>query len=79
MLRAGHLIASSGSGQDSLLLLDSRGCPPDPTTFPAVTAENVTTLVAKFRAFKFPDSMMIRFSLVLTFCQTVCQPVSLFT
>lgn len=76
MLRAGHLIASSGSGQDSLLLLDLRGCPPDPTTFPALTPDGPRILIARFRAFKFPDSPIIRFSIVLTFCQTICQPVS---
>lgn len=35
-VRGTHLVASSADGQDSYLLLDSRGCPPDPHTFPGL-------------------------------------------
>uniref|UniRef100_A0A8D9F324 ZP domain-containing protein n=1 Tax=Cacopsylla melanoneura TaxID=428564 RepID=A0A8D9F324_9HEMI len=78
MVRAGHLVASSGDGRDSLLLLDYRGCPPDPRTFPALTPHpdpGVNALSAIFKAFRFPSSPILRFSLVLTFCETVCQPI----
>lgn len=76
MLRAGHLIASSGDGRDSLLLLDWRGCPPDPSTFPALTPKSSTVLSAVFKAFRFPSSPILKFSLILTICEGVCQPVS---
>ncbi|RZF38710.1 hypothetical protein LSTR_LSTR013700 [Laodelphax striatellus] len=74
MIRAGHLVASSGSGQDSILLLDWRGCPPDTAVFPALVPAGAHALLATFRAFRFPASPILRFSLVLTFCDNVCQP-----
>lgn len=77
MLRAGHLVASSGDGHDSLLLLDWRGCPPDPTTFPALVPKDNQVLSALFKAFRFPTSPVLRFSIILTICETVCQPVSI--
>ncbi len=75
MLRAGHLVASSGDGYDSLLLLDWRGCPPDPSTFPALTPQGSNMLSAVFKAFRFPSSSVLNFSLILTLCNGVCQPV----
>ncbi|XP_039281008.1 uncharacterized protein LOC111048518 isoform X2 [Nilaparvata lugens] len=74
MIRAGHLVASSGTGQDSILLLDWRGCPPDTSVFPALVPAGDHALAATFRAFRFPASPILRFSLVLTFCENVCQP-----
>lgn len=74
MLRAGHLIASSGDGRDSLLLLDWRGCPPDPSTFPALTPKSPTVLSAVFKAFRFPSSPILKVSLILTICEGICQP-----
>ncbi|XP_075211258.1 uncharacterized protein LOC142318737 isoform X2 [Lycorma delicatula] len=74
MIRAGHLVASSGTGQDSILLLDLRGCPPDPSIFPALVPAGDHSLTATFKAFRFPASPILRFSLVLTFCETTCQP-----
>nr|XP_018908189.1 PREDICTED: uncharacterized protein LOC109037821 [Bemisia tabaci] len=75
VLKAGHLVASSGDARDSLLLLDWRGCPPEPQTFPALTPEGPNSLVAVFKAFRFPSSPILRFSLVLTPCEKNCQPV----
>jgi len=75
MLRAGHLVASSGDGRDSFLLLDWRGCPPDPSTFPALTPKGSTVLSAIFKAFRFPSSPILKFSLILTICDGICQPV----
>lgn len=74
VLRAGHLVASSGDGRESLLLLDWRGCPPDATTFPAITPKDDHTLSAIFKAFRFPSSPILRFSLILTICDAICQP-----
>ncbi|XKL62628.1 hypothetical protein PGB90_002461 [Kerria lacca] len=74
VLRAGHLVASSGDERDSLLLLDWRGCPPDPSTFPALTAKAPNVLSAVFKAFRFPSSPILKFSLILTICDDICQP-----
>ncbi|XP_065225772.1 uncharacterized protein LOC135849316 [Planococcus citri] len=75
ILRAGHLIASSGDGgSESYLLLDWRGCPPDPGTFPALTPRGPQVLYALFKAFRFPSSPVLRFSIIITICDTVCQP-----
>lgn len=80
MVRAGHLVASSGDGRYTTVLLDHRGCPPDPLIFPALTPHpdpGVNALSAVFKAFRFPSSPILRFSLVLTFCETACVPVSI--
>lgn len=77
-LRAGHLIASSGDGLDSLLLLDWRGCPPEPTTFPVLNLTPPNSMVARFKAFRFPSSPVLRFSLMMMFCDQLCKPVSTF-
>jgi len=77
-LRAGHLIASSGDGLDSLLLLDWRGCPPEPSTFPVLNLTPPNSMVARFKAFRFPSSPVLRFSLMMMFCDQLCKPVSIF-
>jgi len=76
-LRAGHLIASSGDGLDSLLLLDWRGCPPEPSTFPVLNLTPPNSMVARFKAFRFPSSPVLRFSLMMMFCDQLCKPVSI--
>lgn len=76
---SGHLVATSFDGTESYLLLDTNGCPPDPQTFPALLKEspNSKSLVANFRAFKFPRSPIVRFTVMVHFCVGTCQPVSL--
>lgn len=76
-LRAGHLVASSGDGLDSLLLLDWRGCPPEPSTFPVLHLSPPNSMVARFKAFRFPSSPVLRFSLMMMFCDLSCKPVSI--
>lgn len=75
-LRAGHLVASSGDGLDSLLLLDWRGCPPEPSTFPILNLTPPNSMTARFKAFRFPSSPVLRFSLMMMFCDQPCKPVS---
>lgn len=77
-VRATHLVASSADGQDSYLLLDSRGCPPDPHTFPGLrpVEPGARSLAATFRAFKFPSSALVRFGLKVHFCRGGCAPVN---
>ncbi|KAF5306123.1 hypothetical protein FQR65_LT07399 [Abscondita terminalis] len=72
---AGHLIAMTENGQDSILLLDDRGCPTNPTIFPGLTkifSNETKKLVANFYAFKFSSSAVIRFSVIVQFCPGYC-------
>ncbi|XP_058797709.1 uncharacterized protein LOC131667947 isoform X2 [Phymastichus coffea] len=75
-MQAGHLVASTKSGDHSLLLLDEVGCPVS-TVFPALSkdfADN-RSLVAEFSAFKFPSSFHVRFNAIVRFCLQRCEPV----
>lgn len=79
-ISAGHLIAMTPNSEDSILLLDDRGCPTNLNVFPALTkisVGSVKRLVAAFQAFKFSSSPIIRFSVMLMFCRTECPQVSL--
>ncbi|CAL7938353.1 unnamed protein product [Xylocopa violacea] len=76
-ITAGHLVASSASGDASYLLLDEVGCPTDPTTFPPLSKDpqDGRSLIATFTAFKFPDSQLVRFNVLVRFCLEKCMPV----
>ncbi|XP_023287900.1 uncharacterized protein LOC105704404 isoform X2 [Orussus abietinus] len=60
-IAAGHLVASSANGESSYLLLDEAGCPTNPRTFPALDKDprDNRSLIARFNAFKFPNSLAI--------------------
>lgn len=75
---AGHLVASSATGHWSYLLLNEIGCPTDPTTFPALSKDPIDnrSLIATFTAFKFPESQLVRFNVIVKFCLDKCEPVS---
>ncbi|XP_070170904.1 uncharacterized protein [Polyergus mexicanus] len=75
---AGHLVASSASGDSSYLLLDESGCPTDPTTFPALLKDPMDnrSLISTFTAFKFPDSQIVRFNVIVRFCLEECEPTT---
>ncbi|XP_006563620.1 uncharacterized protein LOC726353 isoform X2 [Apis mellifera] len=75
-ITAGHLVASSASGDASYLLLNEVGCPTDSTTFPALTKDPVDgrSLIATFTAFKFPNSQIVRFNVIVRFCLQKCTP-----
>jgi len=77
-IAAGHLVASSASGDSSYLLLDQSGCPTDPGTFPALLKDPADnrSLISTFTAFKFPDSQIVRFNVIVRFCLEKCEPVS---
>ncbi|XP_060825016.1 uncharacterized protein LOC132911977 isoform X1 [Bombus pascuorum] len=77
-ITAGHLVASSASGDASYLLLDELGCPTDPTTFPALSKDPVDgrSLIATFTAFKFPNSQRVRFNVLVRFCSDKCIPTN---
>lgn len=75
---AGHLVASTASGDSSLLLLDELGCPTDPSTFPALTKDpsDGHSLIASFGAFKFYNSQLVRFDVLVRFCMDRCVPTN---
>ncbi|XP_011872865.1 PREDICTED: uncharacterized protein LOC105564798 [Vollenhovia emeryi] len=77
-IAAGHLVASSASGDSSYLLLDEIGCPTDPATFPALLKDPIDnrSLISTFSAFKFPDSQIVRFNVIVRFCVEVCEPAT---
>ncbi|KAJ8730897.1 hypothetical protein PYW08_002310 [Mythimna loreyi] len=77
-IRAYHLVASSRLGDSSVLLLDSRGCPTGQVDFPAFTRlwlGGTQRLTARFKAFRFPTSHIVRFALMVRFCDHKCPPV----
>ncbi|CAB3362659.1 Hypothetical predicted protein [Cloeon dipterum] len=75
-ISVGRLVASNVGGTESVLLLDERGCPPDPATFPALTKEPDTgNLIAHFRAFRFTNTTVVRFHVRVHFCPGTCKPV----
>jgi len=71
-------VATNEDGSESILLLNDKGCPPDRFTFPAFSkaSPNSKSLIANFRAFKFPNSLIVRFSVMVQFCPGTCPPVS---
>ncbi|XP_014479294.1 PREDICTED: uncharacterized protein LOC106746789 isoform X2 [Dinoponera quadriceps] len=75
-IKAGHLVASSSTGSSSYLLLSESGCPIDSATFPALLKDPTDnrSLVAAFTAFKFPDSQIVRFNVIVKFCFEMCEP-----
>ncbi|XP_076678030.1 uncharacterized protein LOC143374068 isoform X2 [Andrena cerasifolii] len=75
-IAAGQLVASSASGDASYFLLDELGCPTDPATFPALSKDPADgrSLDSTFTAFKFPDSQLVRFNVIVRFCLGECTP-----
>lgn len=76
-MQAGHLVASTKSGDHSLLLLDETGCPVS-SVFPGLIKDPADnrSLIAEFNAFKFPSSAHVRFNVIVRFCLQRCEPVS---
>ncbi|KZC11093.1 PREDICTED: uncharacterized protein LOC107189204 [Dufourea novaeangliae] len=75
-IAAGDLVASSASGDASSPLLDKVGCPIDPTTFPPLSKDPADgrSLIATFAAFKIPNSLIVRFNVIVRFCAMECVP-----
>ncbi|KAM3964143.1 uncharacterized protein ACR2FA_001623 [Aphomia sociella] len=74
-IEAYHLVASSRLGDSSVLLLDSRGCPTGQVDFPSFTRSwlsGTQRLSANFKAFRFPTSHVVRFALMVRFCENKC-------
>eukprot|EP00090_Calanus_glacialis_P030487 TRINITY_DN4919_c0_g1_i2.p1 TRINITY_DN4919_c0_g1~~TRINITY_DN4919_c0_g1_i2.p1 ORF type:complete len:480 (-),score=142.94 TRINITY_DN4919_c0_g1_i2:269-1708(-) len=73
---AKSLKAISGADDDSIELLDSRGCPTDPIIFPGLEKiPGSRDLQGRFEAFKFSDTSVVRFQVNVQFCVDECNPV----
>lgn len=74
-----ELIALDGVDSSEILLIDSLGCPTDPTIMGAIstvdTADGAQVLQAPFDAFKFPTSDVVQFKALVTPCLPKCEPV----
>lgn len=71
-------MAMTEKGEESIFLLDDRGCPTNLNVFPAFTKvrnNETNRLVANFQAFKFSASPVVRFSVIVQFCPRVCTMV----
>ncbi|KAG8201928.1 hypothetical protein JTE90_027405 [Oedothorax gibbosus] len=73
---ARNLYARSKNGE-SLFLIDSTGCPTDPSIFPGLNldARDRKTLFANFKAFRFPSTGLVNFEVQIRFCQDQCKPI----
>lgn len=66
------------NNEESIFLLDDRGCPTNLNIFPAFTkihTSNINRLVATFQAFKFSSSPIVRFSVIVQYCPKTCPTV----
>ncbi|GLG93638.1 Uncharacterized protein GBIM_00994 [Gryllus bimaculatus] len=74
-----ELIALDGVDSSEILLIDSLGCPTDPTIMGAISvvdnSEGAKILQAPFDAFKFPTSDVVQFKALVTPCLPKCEPV----
>lgn len=73
-----ELIALDGVDSSEILLVDSLGCPTDPTIMGpvtwAATGDGSKVLQAPFDAFKFPTSDVVQFKALVTPCLPTCEP-----
>ena len=70
---ARDLLAKSGKTDETIVLIDSNGCPVDTNIFPALEkVPNSKALTGKFDAFKFADDVVVRFQVNVQFCLQVC-------
>lgn len=73
---AKNLKAIGGDDEESIDLLDSRGCPTDPIIFPGLQKiPDSRNLQGSFEAFKFSDTSVVRFQVNVQFCVDECNPV----
>lgn len=75
-----ELIALDGVDSSEILLVDSLGCPTDPTIMGPISTVSETgqaqILEAPFDAFKFPTSDVVQFKALVTPCLPICEPVA---
>jgi hypothetical protein len=72
------LTALDGNAGDEITLIDDKGCPTDPDILgPIERDDNTKTHRTYFEAFKFPESEVVFFRAVLSFCVNgKCKPVT---
>nr|CAI5868275.1 unnamed protein product [Callosobruchus analis] len=76
---ASHLVAMTERSDESIFLLDDAGCPTNLNIFPAlrkIVTPYSKQLVANFQAFKFASSPIVRFSVIVQFCEEECKPIN---
>uniref|UniRef100_T1K7E7 ZP domain-containing protein n=1 Tax=Tetranychus urticae TaxID=32264 RepID=T1K7E7_TETUR len=73
-----ELVAKSGEGSESVVLIDDQGCPVEPNVFPGLAKADRTSkaLVAPFQAFRFATDPSVKFQMTVSFCLDTCPPVS---
>ncbi|XP_076348052.1 uncharacterized protein LOC143245579 [Tachypleus tridentatus] len=73
---ARNLYARSANGE-SLFLIDSNGCPTDPSIFPSLQLDqkDYRSLFSRFKAFRFPSTGLVNFEVQIRFCQDFCEHV----
>lgn len=75
--RATSLVAKTADNENYVLLIDERGCPTDPSVFPALERVQSATrsmLRARFHAFKFSGTANVSFDVKIRFCVDRCTP-----
>ncbi|KAG8201936.1 hypothetical protein JTE90_027412 [Oedothorax gibbosus] len=70
------LLARSGQGTETVMLIDDKGCPVEPAIFPSLEKSGDSkSLMAPFQAFKFASESTVKFQLTVSFCLDLCTPV----
>lgn len=71
-----ELVALDGRDSSEILLIDSDGCPTDPSIMQSVVrVQEGKILQAPFQAFKFPATDVVQFRALVTPCHPTCAPV----
>ena len=70
------LRGDSQENQESIQLLDERGCPTEPVIFSGLrkVEGGSKSLEGSFEAFKFSETSVVRFQVSVQFCVGECQP-----
>ena len=70
------LRGDSQENQESIQLLDERGCPTEPVIFSGLrkVAGGSKSLEGSFEAFKFSETSVVRFQVSVQFCVGECRP-----
>ncbi|KAG8197036.1 hypothetical protein JTE90_004305 [Oedothorax gibbosus] len=69
------LVAKSSSGSETVLLIDEKGCPVEPSVFQALDKlPGSKSLVAPFQAFKFAADSAVQFQMTVSYCLDTCPP-----
>ncbi|KAK7083736.1 hypothetical protein SK128_028383 [Halocaridina rubra] len=70
------VVAMDGQDSSEILLIDSQGCPTDPTIMQSIIqVKGGFILHAPFQAFKFPASDIVQFRALVTPCHPECEPI----